>query len=146
MAVTLPKDSDGVRYVGEVDGSRVIVPTRPAPRNTPLLTDQIVVWNGSIVNATVNVPVGGGTAVAIRIEHDGDVRLLTVTFEFETSAGKWLRWHDSSGVEVSMMVAGSGVYGPIGFFPRYLRGRLRLTASSPPPNGSSTIVQVQEVE
>jgi hypothetical protein len=116
-------------------------------RNDELLSDQTINWDGLKTEDYVVVPIGNLRPILIKIDNDGQAQDLTVTFEFEVSSGVWMPWHDGGGVEVSFVAVGNSrrVYGPIHGFPRYLQGRIKLTASAAPADTTTTVVQVQEV-
>lgn len=59
---------------------------------------------------------------------------------------RWASLYDSQGLELSISIADKirRVYGPFSYFPRFLGGRLTLTATGAPDDGKTTIIQVVE--
>lgn len=59
---------------------------------------------------------------------------------------RWASLYDSQGLELSISIADQlrRVYGPFAYFPRFLGGRLTLTATGTPDAEAATIIQVVE--
>lgn len=118
--------------------------------NNNLLADKTVTWNGTKTSDTVEVPVEKSFKlgqVLVKIDNNDQAQDLTVTFEYEVAADVWMQWYDKAGSEIKFTAKANTrlVYGPFEGFPRYLSGRIKLTAASAPTNTKTTVVQVQEI-
>ncbi len=114
--------------------------------NTELKAKTTITWNGTDTTNSVKIPPANGD-VLIWINNTADQE-LTVTLEHEVEANTFAPYADGTGTAISFKVAastGEGVYGPFQKFPKYLGGRVVLTAGSAPTAAGTTTVQVQEV-
>lgn len=114
--------------------------------NTELKAKTTITWNGTDTTNSVKISPADGD-VLIWINNTADQE-LTVTLEHEVEANTFAPYADGTGTAVSFKVAastGEGVYGPFQKFPKYLGGRVVLTAGSAPTAAGTTTVQVQEV-
>lgn len=114
--------------------------------NTELKAKTTITWNGTDTTNSVEIPPANGD-VLIWINNTADQE-LTVTLEHEVEANTFAPYADGTGTAISFKVAastGEGVYGPFQKFPKYLGGRVVLTAGSAPTDAGTTTVQVQEV-
>lgn len=114
--------------------------------NTELKAKTTITWNGTDTTNSVKIPPADGD-VLIWINNTADQE-LTVTLEHEVEANTFAPYADGTGTAVRFKVAastGEGVYGPFQKFPKYLGGRVVLTAGSAPTAAGTTTVQVQEV-
>lgn len=115
-------------------------------KNSELLTKQTITWNGTDLTSNVEVPVATGD-VLLYINNTADQE-LTVTLEFEVETDVWIPYIAGDGTAISFTVSatsGKGVFGVFQKFPKYLGGRVVLTAGSAPTADGITYVQVQEV-
>ena len=104
-----------------------------------------ITWNGTDTTNSVKYPRRWRCADLINNTADQE---LTVTLEHEVEANTFALYTDGAGTAISFKVAastGEGVYGPFQKFPKYLGGRVVLTAGSAPTAAGTTTVQVQEV-
>lgn len=125
------------------------------------LFKQDIVWNGESTKAEIEIPV---TIQPVLIAIDNvQGQALTVTFEqlikqtpfsdnepLQFSGGMddtWAPLYDSEGNELSLEIDGgtAQVFGPFDYFPRFLGGKITLTAESAPATDGLTTVIVQEV-
>jgi hypothetical protein len=114
--------------------------------NVELLTKTTITWDGTDTTNNIEVSPADGD-VLIWINNTADQE-LTVTLEHEVEANAFAPYADGTGTAISFKVAastGEGVYGPFQKFPKYLGGRVVLTAESAPTAAGTTTVQVQEV-
>lgn len=114
--------------------------------NTELKAKTTIAWNGTDTTNSVKISPADGD-VLIWINNTADQE-LTVTLEHEVEANAFAPYADGTGTAISFKVAastGEGVYGPFQKFPKYLGGRVVLTAGSAPTAAGTTTVQVQEV-
>lgn len=114
--------------------------------NTELKAKTTITWNGTDTTNSVKIPPADGD-VLIWINNTADQE-LTVTLEHEVEANTFAPYADGTGTAISFKVAastGEGVYGPFQKFPKYLGGRVVLTAGAAPTAAGTTTVQVQEV-
>ncbi len=114
--------------------------------NTELKAKTTITWNGTDTTNSVEISPADGD-VLIWINNTADQE-LTVTLEHEVEANTFAPYADGTGTAISFKVAastGEGVYGPFQKFPKYLGGRVVLTAGSAPTAAGTTTVQVQEV-
>lgn len=113
--------------------------------NKQLHSPTTITWDGIDKINNVEVPVSSGD-VLVRIDNDCD-KDLTVTLEHEVEDGVWVSYFMGDGTEISFDVAAgvSGVFGVFQKFPKFLGGRIVLTAAEEPTADGITVVQVQEV-
>lgn len=113
--------------------------------NKQLHSPTTITWDGIDKINNVEVPVSSGD-VLVRIDNDCD-KDLTVTLEHEVEDSVWVSYFMGDGTELSFNVAAgvSGVFGVFQKFPKFLGGRIVLTAAEEPTANGTTVVQVQEV-
>lgn len=114
--------------------------------NVELLAKTTITWNG--IDTTNNIEVSPASGdVLIWAKNTADQE-LTVTLEHEVEEGMFAPYMDVEGTAISFKIpanTGDGVFGVFQKFPKYLGGRVVLTAGSAPTASGTTSVQVQEV-
>lgn len=114
--------------------------------NVELLAKTTITWDGTDTTNNVEVSPASGD-VLIWAKNTADQE-LTVTLEHEVEEGVFAPYMDGAGTAISFKIpasTGEGVYGVFQKFPKYLGGRVVLTAGSAPTANGTTTVQVQEV-
>lgn len=114
--------------------------------NVELKAKTTITWDGIDTTNNVEVPVADRD-VLLYINNTAD-KELTVTLDIEVEENVWVPYIAGDGTALSFKVAattGKGVYGVFQKFPKYLGGRVVLTAGSAPTASGTTTVQVQEV-
>ena len=114
--------------------------------NVELLAKTTITWDGTDTTNNVEVSPASGD-VLIWAKNTADQE-LTVTLEHEVEEGVFAPYMDGAGTAISFKIpasTGEGVYGVFQKFPKYLGGRVVLTAGSAPTASGTTSVQVQEV-
>jgi len=140
------------------------------PEDPEEATDIEVELKGKLITVTLAVKADNGdfipdddknTAALIAAEvdkldgftatHDGDGSGIfsDATDPIPFSGGTTERWaslYNDQGNELSISIADKlrRVYGPFAYFPRFLGGRLTLTATGTPDDDKTTIIQVVE--
>lgn len=140
------------------------------PEDPEAATDIEVELKGKLITVTLAVKADNGdfipdddknTAALIAAEvdkldgftatHDGDGSGIfsDATDPIPFSGGTTERWaslYNDQGNELSISIADKlrRVYGPFAYFPRFLGGRLTLTATGTPDDDKTTIIQVVE--
>ena len=151
--------SAGSQLVGKIvpafpDGTEMFTRVMPgnvaiASRNFALVAATEIIWDGSKLTDNVVVPPGyGGPVLVTIINGDDQSQDLVVTIEHEVSDGVWLPYAGADGTALTWTVlknGGKGVYGPIQGWPRFVGGRVVLTAANAPLDTKTTSIQVQEV-
>jgi len=141
------------------------------PEDPEEATDIEVELKGKLITVTLAVKADNGdfipdddknTAILIAAEvdkldgftatHDGDGSGIfsdatddPIFFSGGTTP-RWASLYDSQGLELSISITDNirRVYGPFHYFPRFLGGRLTLTATGTPDAEAATIIQVVE--
>jgi len=111
--------------------------------NQELLAETTITWDGIKLTDNIEVPLTNNS-ILITINNN-QAQSLVVTFETNTNI--WTKWYDGTGTEISFICPANShiTFGPIQYFPKYLGGRLILTAGTAPINLSETSIQIQEV-
>jgi len=115
-------------------------------KNTELKAKTPIVWDGSKTTDSIEIPLGQGGLVHVYVENGAD-QDVTVSLEHEVESSVWIPYAGADGALAWKVIknTGKGVYGPIQGWPRYIKGRVVLTAVMPPTNALITYIQVQEV-
>jgi len=124
-----------------------ILLTQVTSNNTELVSETTITWNGIKLFDSVEIPVTLKDGIMISIDNSDTASELTATLEVEFAADDWRQLYTDAGTAVSFTVPASKkyIYGPFEKFPRYLSGRIVLTAAVEPTDTKLTKVQVQEV-
>jgi len=137
--LTSIKDTNGIKKI--TDNVNINVKTL----NQELLSETTVIWDGVKLTDNIEVPLTNNS-ILITINNN-QAQLLVVTFENEIITDTWSKWYDGTGTEVKFTCPANSyiTFGAFQCFPKFLGGRIVLTASSIPANLSQTSVQIQEV-
>ena len=137
--ITSIKNSDGIKKI--VDNVNINVKSL----NQELLAETTVIWDGVKLTDNIEIPLTNNS-ILITINNN-QAQSLVVTFENEIITDIWSKWYDGTGTEISFICPANShiTFGPIQYFPKYLGGRLILTAGTAPINLSDTSIQIQEV-
>ena len=137
--ITSIKNSDGIKKI--VDNVNINVKSL----NQELLAETTVIWDGVKLTDNIEIPLTNNS-ILITINNN-QAQSLVVTFENEIITDIWSKWYDGTGTEVKFTCPANSyiTFGAFQCFPKFLGGRIVLTASSIPANLSQTSVQIQEV-
>lgn len=129
----------------ELNGKKVIITLAVDAEGTPDDTKNTAV----LIVTAINDKDDGIAGFTAEASGDGSGVFQAAVEEVKFTGGTtpaWASLYDSEGnaLQISVAAQSARVFGPYPYFPRFLGGRITLTAASAPDEGGKTIVQVIE--
>jgi hypothetical protein len=115
-------------------------------KNTQLLAPATITWDGTDTVNYVEVPVCNSDKIKLYVNNQSD-KELTITFDDEVTDGVYASWYggDNNVVSATIPASTARTIGPYQGWPKFLGGRIVLTAGAVPTAAGTTVVEVREV-